>query len=146
MLGRVGADCGHLIFGPVVVALIRLVLFLLFTQGIYAQEIHQEPTVEQIAKAICQIETGTTWDGSKIHGTYRRGKAGEIGPWQITPEMLRKTGGATGGFDDFVLTYTWFRSRSKNWQDACAAYHRGLNGTHKKAAKDYAQRVEALIQ
>jgi hypothetical protein len=133
----------HVIPGLWAVSLIRLLVFLLFIQGIYAQE--TEPTVEQIAAAICQIETGTTWDGSRIHGSYSSGKAGEKGPWQITPEMLRKTGGKTGSFDDFVLAYAWFRDRSKNWRDACAAYHRGLNGNHKKAAKDYMQRVEALI-
>lgn len=139
MLGWFGADRRYVIPCPGVVALTRLVLFLLFAQGIYAQEIHQEPTVEQIAAAIAQIETGAHWDG-------RKGKAGEVGRWQILPAVLRERGASSSGnYRDFERVYSYFRTHTKSWQEACAAYHRGLGGTHKKAAKDYAQRVEALI-
>lgn len=119
--------------------MIRVLILSTIILGAYCVE---EPSIEEISRAICQIETGTTWD-SRVK--VRVGKAGEKGKWQITPEMLRTVGGTAGNLNDFILTYTWFRSRTKTWQEACAAYHRGLNGIHKKAAKDYAQRVANLI-
>ena len=129
----------HFFAGAWAVALIRLLFLLLFTQGIYAQEIHQEPAIEQIAAAIAQIETGARYEGEK-------GTAGEVGRWQILPRVLRERGcSSSGNYCDFKRVYSYFRSHTKTWREACAAYHRGLNGTHKKAAKDYAQRVEALI-
>jgi len=99
----------------------------------------QEPSVYAISKAIAQIETGENYKGQK-------GEAGEVGKYQILPVVLRERGcSPTGDYRDFQRVYSYFRGRTETWQDACKAYHRGLGGIHKKAAKDYAQRVANLV-
>jgi len=117
----------------------RSLFLLTLILGAFSYE-NQEPSVYEISKAIAQIETGESWNGKK-------GKAGEVGRWQILPVVLRERGcSSAGDYYDFQRVYSYFRSRTETWQDACAAYHRGLGGIHKKAAKDYAQRVANLVE
>lgn len=117
--------------------MIRSLILLTLTLGAYCA---QEPTIEQIAAAIASLETGASYKGQK-------GTAGEVGRWQILPVVLRERGcSSCGNYRDFQRVYSYFRANTKTWQEACAAYHRGLNGIHKKAAKEYAQRVENLIE
>jgi hypothetical protein len=98
-----------------------------------------EPTTAEIAKAIRQIETGAVYRGEI-------GKAGEIGMYQITPALLKQIGGTSRGtYADFCCVWHHFRTRTATWQEAAAAYHRGLGGINKIAARDYAQRVSNLI-
>jgi hypothetical protein len=122
---------------------VRLVLFLTILLGniIYAQE----PTIEQVAKAICQIETGTTWDGKKIHGKVRKGKAGEVGPWQILPATAKICRATGSQYQQFTEVYRYFRSRTSSPRQAFAAFHRGLSGQNSKAAQAYAERVCNLL-
>ena len=118
--------------------MIRFIILLTLTLGAYAHET-EEPTIEQIAKAIASVETGENWNGKK-------GRYGEIGKWQILPTVLRERGcSPVGNYQDFRRVFLYFRSRTKSWQEACAAYHRGLGGINKKEAQDYAQRVANLI-
>jgi len=116
----------------------RSLFLLTLIIGAFSYE-NKEPSIAQIAAAIASVETGENYKGQK-------GRYGEVGKYQILPVVLRERGASPRGtYADFVMVYSYFRSRTTSHREACAAYHRGLNGIHKKAAEDYAQRVANLV-
>lgn len=128
--------------------MIRFLLALCLIPSLQSAETHV--TIDQITAAVCQIETGTIYLApGKVAGHYLRGEAGEIGPWQTLPAVLRER-----GFDPllvksstrlaeqaFISQLAYLESKTSSLRDAIAAYHRGLGGRNRKDAKAYAERV-----
>jgi hypothetical protein len=111
---------------------------------------------DRIIAAIAQVETGTTWHAiGDVRGKWTRGSIGEIGPWQISPAVLRDLGAthkANRAHRDPVLaeslTRAWlahlYRSTG-DWRQAVAAYHAGLAGRGRPHGREYSDRVFNLV-
>jgi hypothetical protein len=117
----------------------------------------QDPTLDQITAAVAQVESGVTYRGfAQVSGLWRNGDAGEVGPWQMLPVVLREAGHAAAlckrpHQEALVLYEVAFRDwygrllvRTGSHRDALAAYHRGFQGRFRMDAKEYAERVLCL--
>jgi hypothetical protein len=126
--------------------------------GIVALALHKGWAVDvpdRIIAAIAAVETGTEWRGiGDVRGNFARGDIGEVGPWQLSPDVLRDL----RAYDrrhrvhaDPVLaeslTRAWLAHLYRttgNWPDTVAAFHAGLAGRHRPHAREYSGRVLAL--
>lgn len=131
--------------------MIRLLALLTLLGSSHAQS--QEITLDHIKQAICQVETGTVWIApGKIKGRWQQGEAGEIGPWQMLPAVLMERGfdpdlvrsSARLAEQAFIAHFRYLTARTPSIHEAVAAYHRGLGGRSRLAAKAYAGRVVNL--
>lgn len=108
-----------------------------------------------VMRGIAAVETASTWRdiGDLTYRDRRVGGAGEVGPWQLSPDVLRDL----RAYDrrsrvhaDVVfaesLTRAWLLHLygvTGNWPSAVAAYHGGLGNRREHFAIAYAQRVRA---
>lgn len=106
-------------------------------------------------RGIAQVETGTEWRGmGDVRGTWSRGDLGEVGPWQLSPAVLRDLHAYDRRFRVHAdpvfaesLTRAWLLhlyGATGTWPEAIAAYHAGLGARHRPYAIDYANRVGAI--
>lgn len=108
-----------------------------------------------VVRGIAQVETGTDWRGiGDVRGSFSRGSIGEVGPWQLSPAVLRDL----HAYDrrrrvhaDVVLaeslTRAWLLHLygvTGSWSEAVAAYHAGLGARRQPFATTYADRVRAV--
>ncbi len=129
--------------------MLKFALLLCLTAGAcHASEI----TINHIVKAVCAVETGTNyrWFGH-VDGRWSVGRAGEEGPWQVTPMVLLDMGLSPKrrrGVDSYEVAFRgWYAHllrKTGSHEEALAAYHRGLGGRHREDAKAYAQRCMNL--
>jgi hypothetical protein len=111
-----------------------------------------------VLRGIAMVETNTTWrdiGDLDLSPGYGLGAAGEVGPWQLHPDVLTDLGVADQAariHDSPVyaesLTRAWLLhlfGRCRNWRTTCAAYHVGLAGMSDKKTRArglrYADRV-----
>ena len=115
----------------------------------------QEITLNHITAAVCQIETGTIYQGpGRVSGSFTQGAAGEIGPWQMLPVVFRERGlsesharRSVAHYElAFTMHYQWLLDRTGSPFLALASYHRGLGGRYRKDAQGYAARALNLAE
>lgn len=127
----------------------------LVLMGLVAASLRAVDVPDRIIAALCQVETGTTWHGvGDVRGTWSRGGIGEVGPWQMSPAVLRDLKAYDRRYRvhaDPVLAESLTRAwlvrlylATGCWAQTCAAYHGGLAGRHRPHAREYAARVMAL--
>lgn len=108
-----------------------------------------------VLRGIAAVETGSAWRdiGDLTYRDRRIGKAGEVGPWQLSPAVLRDL----KAYDrrarvhaDVVfaesLTRAWLlhlHRETGSWPAAVAAYHAGLGARTESFAITYARSVRA---
>lgn len=138
-------------WGPLV-----LIVCILLTTLFCASLARAVEVPDRIIAAIAQVETGTTWHAiGDVRGKWTRGTIGEVGPWQISPAVLRDLGAthkANRAHRDPVLaeslTRAWlahlYRSTG-DWRQAVAAYHAGLAGRGRPHGREYSDRVFNLV-
>lgn len=108
-----------------------------------------------VVRGIAAVETGTDWrDIGDVRGTWSRGSIGEVGPWQLSPAVLRDLRAYDRRFrihaDPVLaesLTRAWLLrlyGATGTWDDAVAAYHAGLGRRSEPFATTYAERVRAV--
>lgn len=108
-----------------------------------------------VVRGIAAVETGTEWRAiGDVRGSWSRGSIGEVGPWQLSPAVLRDL----KAYDrrhrihaDPVLaeslTRAWLLrlfAVTGSWPQAVAAYHAGLGKRSHAFAIEYAERVRAV--
>ncbi len=133
----------------------RLISLLLTVGACHAQVV----TIDHITAAVAQVESGVTYRGfAQVSGVWRKGDAGEVGPWQMLPVVLRESGHSAAlrrrPADEAVVFYEvafrdWYGRllvRTGSHHAALAAYHRGPQGRHRVEAKAYAERVVSLAE
>lgn len=107
-----------------------------------------------VIRGIAAVETGTDWRGiGDVRGTWERGAIGEVGPWQLSPNVLRDLKSHSKReriHRDPVfaesLTRAWLLhlyARTGSWRETCAAFHAGLGRRSESFAINYANRVKA---
>jgi len=89
-----------------------------------------------IMYGIACVETGDTWN------PRTRGKAGEVGLFQIHP-CHKPPKGWTAQMDWAAAHLAGLKRRGGSWSVALAAYNGGWGGRNKPACKRYANRVLA---
>lgn len=105
---------------------------------------------------IAYVETRSYWDEEgRFHYVDKRvGDAGELGPLQVTRaawdmvrgdqlDFHRGMGRTATAIDSACLYLCHLRARCSSWDEAVAAYHRGLGGRHRPEAIEYARKVRA---
>jgi hypothetical protein len=109
---------------------------------------------EWVVAGIAAVETGSTYRrGRLVHYRDQRiGTYGEVGPWQISPMVLRDLSAlhlrhrvASDVELAERLARRWLLrcyQRTGSWSRAVAAYHAGGNA-HGARARTYAQRVRS---
>lgn len=108
-----------------------------------------------VLRGIAAVETGTDWrDMGDVRGKWSRGAIGEVGPWQLSPDVLRDLKAYDRRFRIHScpvlaesLTRAWLLhlyARTGSWQEACAAFHAGLGRRSEGFAVAYAERVHAV--
>lgn len=133
--------------------MLRVLIAAILSGVSYAQEI----TIDQIVKAVAQVETGVRWiDTGRIVGRWSVGDAGEVSPWQLSPGLLQDLGKLDARWrihrdpvlaeSLFRLSFTHLLGRTGSYVRALAAYHRGLHGAGGQEAQDYARRVLNLVE
>ena len=105
-----------------------------------------------VMKGIAAVETSSDYRGpGDVRGKILRGKIGEVGPWQLSPSVLRDL----DAYDQRVaihadaalaeaFTRAWLtrlRSKTGSWHEAIAAYHAGMGKRSHPFAIMYADRV-----
>lgn len=106
-----------------------------------------------VLRGIASVETNTTWRdmGDLTYRDRRIGDAGEVGPWQLSPAVLRDLKvydqrsriHADPVFAE-SLTRAWLLRLYRvtgSWWEVLAAYNGGLRGRFSAAATDYANRA-----
>lgn len=129
-----------------------LIIFLFTLSIVIAGKTAAADVPAWVLRGIAAVETGTDWrDMGDVRGTWSRGAIGEVGPWQLSPAVLRDL----KAYDrrDRVhtcpvlaesLTRAWLlhlRTRTGSWWETCAAYNAGLGNRWSATATDYANRV-----
>ena len=129
--------------------LVFLTTTVFFALGLCAQDV---PT--WVLRGIAAVETGTDWtEGGVQSQGWQRGAIGEVGPWQLSPAVLRDL----KSYDkrDRIhresvfaesLTRAWLLhlyARTGSWSATVAAYHAGLGRRSESFATTYAERVRA---
>ncbi len=105
-------------------------------------------------RGIAAVETGTDWrDIGDVRGTWSRCDIGEVGPWQLSPAVLRDLHAYDRRFrvhaDPVLaesLTRAWLLRLygvTRSWPQAVAAFHAGLGRRTESFATTYAERVRA---
>lgn len=112
---------------------------------------------EGILAGIAQVETGSIYrNGELVHYRDKRdGADGEVGPWQLSPDVLKDMGVShlrSRIRREVVLAESMTRAwlircyrKTGNWADAVAVYHVGPGGSARRG-RDYAQRVMAIAE
>jgi hypothetical protein len=130
--------------------LVLLIVTLFFTLGLCAQDVPA-----WVVRGIAAVETGTEWRAiGDVRGTWSRGSIGEVGPWQLSPAVLRDLKAYERRFrihaDPVLaesLTRAWLLRLygvTGSWSQAVAAYHAGLGKRSHGFAVEYAARVRAV--
>lgn len=130
--------------------LVLLIVTLFFTLGLCAQDV---PT--WVVRGIAAVETGTEWRAiGDVRGSWSRGSIGEVGPWQLSPAVLRDLKAYDRRHrihaDPILaesLTRAWLLrlfAATGSWPQAVAAYHAGLGKRSHAFAIEYAERVRAV--
>ncbi len=134
-------------------ALLACVLSLVFTVA------HAVDIPPWVIRGIALEETSTVWrdlGDVTLSPLYKKGTAGEVGPWQLHPLVLQDLDVADQAariHTDVVyaesLTRFWllhlFRNTG-NWRDACAAFHVGLAGLANKEKRARGHRYAARVR
>jgi hypothetical protein len=106
-------------------------------------------------RGIAQVETNSDWRdiGSITYRDQRLGAIGEVGPWQLSPDVLHDLGVASKAariHRDVIyaesLTRAWLLrcyARTGSWIEAVAIYHVGSAGDL-ATGRLYAQQVSAV--
>lgn len=136
-------------FPSIAPGLCLLIITVSLTVGLSAQDVPA-----WVVRGIAAVETGTEWtDIGNVRGTWERGAIGEVGPWQLSPAVLRDLKAYdrrervhTCPVLAESLTRAWLLhlyARTGSWWEACAAYNAGLGNRWSASATDYANRVTA---
>jgi hypothetical protein len=147
-------DLGELCFGRRWWKLWLMTALLLATVGGCMRLAHGQDVPAWVLRGIAAVETGTDWrDMGDVRGSFGRGAIGEVGPWQLSPSVLRDLRAYDRRYRvhaDVVLaeslTRAWLlrlHAVTGTWPSAIAAYHAGLGNRRRSYATDYAQRVQA---
>ncbi len=108
-----------------------------------------------VLRGIAAVETGTEWRGmGDVRGKWSRGAIGEVGPWQLSPAVLRDLKAYDRRHRVHAcpvlaesLTRAWLlhlHGVTGTWGGAVAAYHAGLGRRSESFAITYAERVRAV--
>lgn len=118
-----------------------------FSVGLYASEVP-----DWVVRGIAAVETEVHWhDTGKITGTWTSNTTGDVGPWHISPAVLKdlkRSHLAERIHREPVLAESiarlWMLHLYKvtgDWHQVCAAWRLGLGRRHEPKARRYAERA-----
>lgn len=118
-----------------------------FTLGLCASEVPP-----WVLRGIAAVETGVHWaDTGKVSGTWKRSTTGDVGPWHVSPAVLKdlnRGNQAERIHRDVVLAESiarlWLLHLYRTtgcWHQSVAAWRLGLGRRHEHIAREYAERA-----